>query len=244
VPGVVVVSVYRPRFADGLATLLASVAPYDADVRLWALSEPVDALRRSTVGSGAGGKFDLVNAALAARPVPPDAVVLVVDDDVRIGRGSLATLLDVGAESGFGLWQPAHARRGSHGAHPLTFERRWSRARRTTFVEIGPVFAVSSAAREVVLPFADGLGMGWGLELDWWRLAREGALELGVVDEVTVVHAEAPGETYSERQDAEWARLNARLAEAGLSHITEAQQTLATWRPWRREPPWPPQPQG
>jgi hypothetical protein len=238
VPDVVVVSVYRPRFADGLARLLASVAPYDADVRLWALSDTVDALRDSTVGSGPGGKFDLVNAALVARSLPAGAPVLVVDDDVRLGHGSLAHLLDVGATAGFGLWQPAHARRGSHGAHTLTFRHRWSTARRTTFVEIGPVFAVSAAARPVVLPFAEGLGMGWGLELDWWRLARDGALSLGVVDDVTVVHAEAPGETYSERQDAEWARLNARLAAAGLSHITEAQQTLATWRPWRREPPW------
>jgi hypothetical protein len=235
---VVVVSVYRPRFAAGLARLLGTLAPYDADVRLWALSGTVDALRDSTVGHGPGGKFDLVNAALAARPVPEAAVVLVVDDDVRLGRGSLARLLDVGRAAGFGLWQPAHARRGSQGAHPLTFRRRWSRARRTTFVEIGPVFAVAPETRDRVLPFVDDLGMGWGLEIDWWRLARDGALSLGIVDDVTVVHEEAIGATYSERQDAEWARLTARLEAAGLQHITEAQQTLATWRPWRRNAPW------
>lgn len=233
-PDVVVAAVYRRRCADRLATLLDSLAPLRADVRLWALDEPAPALAGRTVGQGAGGKFELVNAALAARDVPAGVPVVVTDDDVTLGRGSLAALVERGREAGFGLWQAAHAR-GSQGAHPVTFRRPWSRARRTTFVEIGPVFVVDGPGRERVLPFPAGIGMGWGLEIDWWRLGRDG-LALGVVDEVTVMHDEAPGVTYG--QDAEWARLSARLRDAGLGHVREAQQTLGTWRPWQRRAPW------
>ena len=233
-PDVVVAAVYRQRHAGRLAALLASLAPLDADVRLWALDEPAAGLAAHTVGTGPGAKFDLVNAVLAARPLPAGVPVVVSDDDVTLGRGSLALLVERGAAAGFALWQAAHAR-GSHGAHAVTFRRRWSRARRTSFVEIGPVFVVAEVARARVLPFPDDVGMGWGLELDWWRLGRDG-LALGVVDDVTVVHDEAPGVTYG--QEAEWARLSARLREAGLTHIREAQQTLGTWRPWQRRAPW------
>ena len=230
----VVAAVYRQRFADRLGALLASLAPLAADTRLWALDEPAPALAALTVGTGPGGKFDLVNRALAARPLPDGVPVVVTDDDVTLGRGTLADLVTLGRVAGLELWQAAHAR-GSAGAHPVTFRQRLSRARRTTFVEIGPVFVVGGAAASRVLPFPDGIGMGWGLEIDWWRLGRDG-LPLGVVDDVTVVHDEAPGVTYG--QGPEWARLDERLAGAGLTHIREAQQTLGTWRPWQRRAPW------
>ena len=60
-----------------------------------------------------------------------------------------------------------------------------SAARRTTFVEIGPIFAFRRAWTPRILPFPAAHTMGWGLELDWFDLERSGA-RLGIVDAVPI----------------------------------------------------------
>ncbi len=66
-------------------------------------------------------------------------------------------------------------------------------------------------------------------------LADEGCA-LGIVDSVTYLHLDAVGGTYDEA--AERARMRTDLAERGIDDLAALQQTLATWRPWRRRPPW------
>lgn len=228
-----VLCVYRARNAAVVARLVRQASAAGAEVRLWALDRSAPALAAWTVGCGAGTKFDLVNRLLAAAPVADEAYVVVVDDDVRLP--SLRAFLGVVRRAAFDLAMPAHARHRSHLSHRVTRRARWSVARRTEFVEIGPLFVVSPAWREAVLPFPDDVGMGWGLEADWYALHRRGA-RLGIVDAVPMRHLAPVATSYE--QTEERAQLARRLAAAGLGGFHEIQGTLATWRPWQPRPPW------
>ena len=77
--------------------------------------------------------------------------------------------------------------------------------------------------------------MGWGLELEWHELHREGCA-LGIVDAVRVRHVGERGEDYDFRADAH--RVHAELEERGFDGWSDMQRTLATWRPWQRSPAW------
>lgn len=229
----VLLCVYRARNEAVVRRLVRSCLRGGGTARLWALDETVPSLSRWTEGSGPGTKFELVNRLLAVSPVAADAYVVVADDDVRLV--SWRAFLRLVRRAAFDVAQPAHRRHLSHLSHPVTLRARWSVARVTEFVEIGPVFAVSPAWRTSVLPFPDDVGMGWGLEADWYALHRRGA-RLGIVDAAPMRHLAPVATSYE--QGPERAQLAARLAAAGLGGLHEIQGTLATWRPWQRTPPW------
>ena len=228
-----VYSVYRARNAAHVRALLAPL-PGDWPVHLWALDEPVPDLADRTRGNGAGWKFDLVNRLLRDNPPPPGEVV-VSDDDLRFAPGGdLPRLLDVFRAADLDLAMPAHVPE-THASYAFTLRRRWSRVRLTPFVEIGPLFVVSGRARADVLPFPEGLEMGWGLEVRWAALAERGR-RLGIVDAVPVAHAEPISADY-DRSAAQTA-LDRRVAEGGLGSLKDLQRVTATWRPWQRRAPW------
>jgi hypothetical protein len=102
-------------------------------------------------------------------------------------------------------------------------------------VEIGPVFAVRAPWLARVLPFPPDHDMGWGLELEWFDLTREGAV-LGVVDATTVRHLGPVGRGYRWRE--EQAKLERGVEARGLGSFGDIQQTLGTWRPWQHDAPW------
>jgi hypothetical protein len=227
-------SVYRARNAQVVALLATTAARSGGTVRLWALDRGVPALSAWTIGEGPGGRLDLLNALLASGPVDDDAYVTVADDDASFVLG-YPRYLTLVRRAGFDLAQPAHTRRRSNPSHPVTLRAPWSLARLTSFVEIGPVVTVAPSWRSSVLPFPAGLGMGWGLEADWYGLHRRGA-RLGIVDASPVRHLGPVGTAYE--QSGERERMAERLAANGLGGLDEIQRTLATWRPWQRTPPW------
>jgi hypothetical protein len=230
----VLLCVYRAKNARVVARLARSARRADVEVRLWALDSIAGPLASSTVGSGPGTKFSLVNRLLAAGPVAEDAYVVVSDDDVWLPFG-LGTFLRLVRRAGFDLAQPAHTRHFSNLSHAVTLRAPRSVARVTEFVVIGPVYVVSPAWRSSVLPFPDDVGLGWGLEADWYGLHRRGA-RLGIVDATPMRHLAPVAASYE--QGAERSRMAERLAAAGLGGLHEVQRTLATWRPWQRMPPW------
>jgi hypothetical protein len=204
-------------------------------VALWALDEKVPSLAAFTVGVGAGLRMDLLNRLWDVARADAPAQVVVADDDVSFARGSLAQLLGAASVCGFGIAQPARRRDGDF-SHEITRERALMLARQTTFVEIGPLFVVSGAWIPKVLPFPEGFGMGWGLELLWQELHRDGC-GLGVVDCVSVDH---PGRAGSREYDAgpEGERLRSMLQERKLESTAEGQRTLRSWHVWQARPPW------
>ncbi len=145
-------AVYRLRYAPLLAALLGAEQLVEHwDLRLWALDEPEPRLAEHTIGSGSGGKFELLDRLFKSRPVGSEDVVVCSDDDLIIERGSLSQLLELGRVAELDLFQPAHAW-WSQVSWPYTCVRYLSRVRLTGFVEIGPLFCVSPSARASVLP--------------------------------------------------------------------------------------------
>jgi hypothetical protein len=236
-PPVSLIGVYRRRNASHVSALVAEARAEAWSTAWWALDAPADQLADVTVGVGPGLRLPLLNS-LADR-VPDEGYLLVADDDVLFTRGSLRELIAVCARAGLDLAQPARSDDNSqfefNVAHAITRALRLSRARLTSFVEIGPLVVVGPRWRHSILPFPDERGMGWGLELDWHELWKSGCL-LGIVDAVRVAHLGEPGGDYEASDEAE--RIHAELARRRYEGWKDVQRTLAIWRPWRRSPPW------
>jgi hypothetical protein len=226
------VAIYR---SDNSATMLRLVKQ-TRDVGivplLWALDRATDALGSWTVGEGPGPKFDLLNNLL--EPGDHSGIVIVADDDVRFATKGVARLLNIVDRARLDLAQPAHSRR-SHATHQITRRVASSRVRLTTFVEIGPLFVVSERAAPRLLPFPEGLGMGWGLEARWAREARQG-IRLAIVDQIPMRHLFPPYVRYD--TTAEMDQLEGQLKAIGADSIDELHVELDRWSWWQREPPW------
>ena len=229
-----VFAVYRRRNVAVVRELVAPALDSGWAVSLWALDTRDPSLEALTAGAGAGTKFELVNRLLEERPPAADASVLVSDDDAVFVRGDLVSFAERALAAGLDLAQPAHVLR-SNISHRITWRRPLSRARLTTFVEIGPIFAVAPAWRERILPFPEGLGMGWGLELQWMDLRDEGC-RLGIVDSTPIRHLSPFASAYA--ADEEVAKLTRLLEERGAPGWRGLRKTVSTWRPWHRRAPW------
>ena len=226
---VLVLGVYRTgsRLHASLPSLRSE--RHEVCFALGSTSEATPPLAAQTVATGlAGGKFQNLNLLLAAAPERQRSDwVLVVDDDVGLPPRFLDRFVALCERLGLDLAQPAQSMR-SHAAWRVTRRRPWSLARRTEYVEIGPVTAFSRRVAAELLPFPE-LRFGWGLDNHWGAIAREQGWSLGVVDALPVRHESrrvAAAYTHAEAI----AEARAFLAERPYVPAHEAQRTLATIR--------------
>jgi GT2 family glycosyltransferase len=154
------------------------------------------AVEVATAPPGSRGKFENLNALLATHTLAGHDWLLVVDDDVALPHGFLDAFLCAAERAGLRLAQPAH-RLHSHAAWAITRRRAGSTVRETTFVEIGPVTAFHRDVFDALLPFPEGLRMGWGLDVHWAAVALERGWPIGVVDATPIGHTLRPaGDAY------------------------------------------------
>lgn len=142
--------------------------------------------------------------------------LVLCDDDVEVGPDFIDRLIDHAQRYDFALSQPARTA-DSYTDHPIVQVMPGLIARRTRFVEIGPVICVRRDAIPLLLPFGGACGMGWGLDFVWpTRLERAG-LRLGIIDAAPVAHRiRRPAANY-ERARAERDMRQVLAAEAHLS---------------------------
>lgn len=231
-PGVLY-SIYRARNEATVARLCDSAAAQAMTVHLWALDQATEALTPWTRGVGPGQKFDVLNRLHAEADPEPAAWLVISDDDVVLSRRGLRRLVEVSEAAGLDLTQPAH-RRGSHLSHAIT-KARCVRARWTSFVEIGPVVAISPKVRNEVLPFPSDAGMGWGLDFTWHDLSARG-YRLGIIDSVRMRHLGKIGEAYDSTEARRVVRRE--LDARGLHDVPDIHRTLGVWSWQMRVPPW------
>ena len=224
--GVLVVGVARPENTARTERIRRELARsrHDVEVRL-------------VEGAPGAGKWANVNAALRANvDAAPRASssaaatgvdwLLLVDDDIVLPRGFLDTFLFAAERTGLRLAQPAHAF-ASHAAWPVTRRRPGLMARRTRFVEIGPVTAIHSQAFEALLPLPE-LQMGWGLDAHWSAAAAAAGLPIGIVDATPIRHMQPVASAYP--RAAAIAEAKAFLADRPYVTRDQAAEVLATWR--------------
>jgi GT2 family glycosyltransferase len=180
------------------------------------------------LGPGAPGlgKWANLRATLAEHPPHEADWLLLVDDDVALPAAFLDTFLLVSEHFGLRLAQPAHAF-ASHAAWPVTRRRPGLIARRTRYVEIGPVTAIHSDAFGALLPLPD-LEMGWGLDAHWSAIAADAGLALGIVDATPIRHLRPVAASYPHAAAA----AEAGRFLAGRPYVTrkQAAEVLAAWR--------------
>lgn len=228
---VVVCCVYRTKNAHHVKRMLSQL-PQGADVRLHALEVATDELAAITLARGPGKRMPLLRSLIEAAPVPPDAWVMIVDDDADFARNGRSPFLDIAAAAGFDIAGAAIGV-GQHHAFHHTRVAAVSVCRTVSMVEVGPVVALSPRAQRAVLPFPEDSGMGWGLDVRWAGLD---GLRLGYVDATPIRHHGLIAVSYA--KDEELRRLHDELAAAGAGSLRELTHTLETWRAWQRQPPW------
>ncbi len=212
---VFVVGVARPGLAPVTRAIEAELGRSRHDVALH--------LRPGAPGLG---KWANLRATLAAHPPDGADWLLVVDDDVVLPAGFLDAFLFTAERFGLRLAQPAHAF-ASHAAWPVTRRRPGLLARRTRFVEIGPVTAIHVAAFGLLLPFPE-LEMGWGLDGHWSAAAAEAGLPIGIVDVTPIRHLRPVAAAYPHA--AAIAEADGFLAGRPFVTREQAGETLAAWR--------------
>ena len=225
---VLALAVYAPDGAHDMAAATGELRRSRHEVRLalGAMGRATPPLRPDTGREQmTGGKFANLNELLGEVEELPEWL-LVLDDDVRLPRGFLDRLIGVAQALALDLCQPALTWH-SHGAWRVT-RRRPVLARRTRFVEIGPVTLMRRRVAEVVTPFSEA-GMGWGQCLHWGALAERHGWRLGIIDAAPVRHdRRRTASAYGEAEALAAAR--AYLAEHEHISYARASETLESIR--------------
>jgi len=177
---------------------------------------------------GDAGKFENLNAILADHALARFDWVLAVDDDVVLPAGFVDGFLFLAERFGLVLAQPAQSL-ASHAAWPVARRRPGAVARRTTFVEIGPVTAFHSDAFAELLPFPR-LRMAWGLDLHWAAIAEHQGWPIGIVDALPVRHEHGAVASSYPREQA-LAEARAFLADRPYVRAADV-RTVDTYRRW------------
>jgi hypothetical protein len=190
---VLVAGVYladRPTWVTAIVPALSATTQHRVTQRWIALSRgPVGVFSvPQTVLSvcAPAPKFDLLNRVLE----DADAFdwVIIADDDVVISENWLDCYLALAGRFDFALSQPARTG-DSFIDHHIVAQAPGLLARRTRFVEIGPVFCIRRNAVPLLLPFEKDVGMGWGLDYVWPVRLEEADMRLGIVDAAPVAHS-------------------------------------------------------
>lgn len=199
-------------------------------------TDPLDGdLGRLTDSQGPGDRIPLLAALMSRFPPRPGDWVLIMDDDAYFHPKDWLRFTGIAETAGFDICQPAHDHE-SHYSHPMTRARFLSIARRTRFVEVGPIVLLSPAAIRRCLPFPPDLRMGWGLDVLWWSLGRQ-ELSLGIVDATPIVHTGSVGNAYS--RGYETSILEQYLERFNVQELRDiVTETGESWRYWQRLPPW------
>lgn len=136
-------------------------------------------------------KFTLINRVLDQVALSDYEYLVICDDDVELPGQFLDRYLALSGQFHFAIAQPARTN-DSYIDHQFVAQLHGIRARRTRFVEIGPVFSFHRTVFASFLPFDEESPMGWGYDLVWPRLADRKGFDMGIVDAVPVTHKMRP----------------------------------------------------
>ena len=197
----------KPNTAEHVASTFAGCRDLEVEQRWIALGgEPADGELGKVTAMAVSEptpKYALLNRLLAENNPADYDFVVSTDDDIVLPEGFPDLFLGVQAGVGFDLAQPARTP-NSYVDHPIVVQQRGVVARRTRFVEIGPLVSFGREIYDLVFPFDETSAMGWGFENVWAYLLRERGSSQGIIDAVPMDHSiRKPLEHY------EWSNANA-----------------------------------
>jgi hypothetical protein len=194
VPRVLVVGIYladKENLASRITQELALSCDWNVEQRWVSLgkSQPDSDMAPFTVQviDKFSPKFLLLNQLLEKIDLYDFEYVIVSDDDIQLPSGFLDRYLAMVSRYDLALAQPARTH-NSYIDHCFVEQLDGIDARRTRFVEIGPLFSLHRKAFDCFLPFDEASPMGWGNDFVWPVLAEKHGLRMGIVDAVPVAH--------------------------------------------------------
>lgn len=142
-------------------------------------------------------KFVLLNKMLTREKLDQYDFIIISDDDISLPPRFLDTYLELVQEHDFALCQPARTA-DSFIDHHFVTQLGGIKARRTRFVEIGPLVSLRRDVVPILLPFDESAHMGWGYDFVWPYLVEKAGLRIGIVDATPVEHSmRKPVKNYS-----------------------------------------------
>lgn len=143
-------------------------------------------------------KFALLNAMLKqVEWLDQYDYLVIADDDIKVQAGFLDAYLAEVERYDLALAQPARTW-NSYIDHHFVGQLLGVRARRTRFVEIGPLFTIRRDAYPALLPFDERTPMGWGYDFAWPCVMERLRKRMGIVDVTAVDHSlRKPASGYS-----------------------------------------------
>lgn len=182
----------QPNYAVAISETLRQTKDWDLDLRWAAVGQgpPPDALRSETVTTVVQRqpKFRLLNRMLEAVDIDRYRFLVITDDDIELPGDFLDTFLRIQDRHDLALAQPARSH-DSFIDHHFVAQLLGVEARRTRFVEIGPLFSVRRDIFPSLLPFDEEAPMGWGLDFVWPVLLEQQQAHMGIVDLTPLRHA-------------------------------------------------------
>jgi glycosyltransferase involved in cell wall biosynthesis len=192
---VLVLGVYlagKPNNIDDIVEIILSAKKYKVTQRWIALGgEPLTKqVANVTVGTvlREKPKFQIMNDLLAKEKLSQYDYVILIDDDVVLPASFVDQFIALQERLEFSISQPARTS-NSYIDHPIVEQQRGVLARRTLFVEIGPVVSFHKSVYEQVFPFDLTSPMGWGYENVWAYRLDQLQLKMGIIDIVPVDHS-------------------------------------------------------
>jgi len=190
----------RDNLAAHIATELGKSRSWSVEQRWTALGQrdvPPELAAVTVSRAGPTPKFTLLNRLLRPDQLEPYEFVLVMDDDISLPEGFVDRYLDLVVRHELALAQPARTH-GSYIDHYLVEQLDGLDARRTRFVEIGPLFSIRRDAFGLFFPFDEASPMGWGYDFVWPVAIERAGLKMGIVDATPVAHdLRKPGAHYN-----------------------------------------------
>lgn len=178
-----------------------------------------------TVETMAVEKFSAIDR-LAADAARFDWLI-ILDDDIELSVGFLDRFIALAERYDFALCQPARSI-NSYIDHGIVMQMPGLTARRTSFVEIGPLLAIRADALPLILPFGPDAGMGWGLDFVWPVRLEQAGLRMGIIDATPLAHRLRPPVSGYSREKAGQA-FNACLAAHAHVMVPEAFSVLEAY---------------
>ncbi|MDH4264505.1 MAG: DUF707 domain-containing protein [Deltaproteobacteria bacterium] len=133
-------------------------------------------------------KFVLINKMLGEEVLHNYDFVIICDDDITLPSNFLDTYLDLVLKNDFALAQPARTHNSFIDWH-FVEQLEGLKARRTYFVEIGPLLSMRRDIFSALLPFDESSSMGWGYDFVWPHVIEKMGLRMGIVDATPVEHS-------------------------------------------------------
>ncbi len=181
----------RDNLAPDIATELGKSRRWNVEQRWIALGhgDVPPSLAAITVGRVTSRpKFTLLNELLTPSTLDAYDFVFVTDDDISLPAEFVDRYLDLVVRHELALAQPARTH-DSYIDHRIVEQLDGIDARRTRFVEIGPLFSVRRDAFALLLPFDEASPMGWGYDFVWPVAIERAGLRMGIVDATPVRHS-------------------------------------------------------